>query len=95
MVRSSMSADQRDQADGDADDHHVARVEIGEMGHLVRHHALQLVAAERVEQAARHRDGAVARRRVPVAKALSASVSSTMTLGIGTPAAIDISSTTL
>jgi len=32
---------------------------------------------------------------VPVAKALSASVSTTMTRGIGTPAAIAISSTTL
>ena len=53
-------ADQRDQADRDAHDHHVARVEVGEMGHLVRHHALQLVAAQRVQQAARHHDGAVA-----------------------------------
>ena len=32
---------------------------------------------------------------LPVAKAFSASVSSTMTLGMGTPAAIAISSTTL
>ena len=54
--------DQRDQADRDADDRHVARVEIGDMGHLVGDHALQLVAIERVQQAARHDDRGIVRR---------------------------------
>ena len=53
---------QRDQPDRDADDGHVARVEIGDVAHLVADHALQLVAVERGQQAACRHDRGIVRR---------------------------------
>ena len=51
--------DQDRRADQDADEHGVADVEVGDVGHLVRHDALQLVAVELFEEAAGDGDGGV------------------------------------
>ena len=51
--------DQDRRADQDADEHGVADVEVGDVGHLVRHDALELVAVELFEEAAGDGDGGV------------------------------------
>ena len=60
MPRRAQSDSSADGADQRGDDRHQADVEVADVAHLVRDDALQLLAIERIEQPARHRD-----RRVP------------------------------
>src|SRR5215218_1485504 len=51
--------DQDRGADQDADEHGVADVEVGDVGHLVRYDALKLVAVELLQKSLRDGDGGV------------------------------------
>ena len=73
---------------------HQLHVVVLDVRHLVRDHPLQFVTVQRVEQPLGDREARVA-RVVPVANALRSGSGTTQTVGLGSPAAMAISSTTL
>ena len=85
---------QRDRPDHPGEQRHQPDVEVPHVRHLVGHDALQLVAAERLRAVPRSPRCWPWPASRPVANALGSSSGTTHTLGLGSPEAIAISSTT-